>query len=195
MSIESAEWSRQIQLRKRAASKLGNLDGQSEARLSSTAALRVLHSLASSPASAADAIALLHELQVHQVELDLQYEELQSSNSDLEADLERQTELFDHAPVALYALDAALALIESNLAGARLLGQDRQALIGQPLTQFLTSNSRSPLQVAMERIRAGRGIQSCALELTRKDAPSVIVHASLNANPAAAGFLLALWSV
>ena len=93
MVIESAQMRREIELRTRAATQLGGDDMQRQARLSSTAALRVLHALASSPATAADAIALLHELQVHQVELDLQYEELQGSNSELEASLDRQARL------------------------------------------------------------------------------------------------------
>ena len=192
MVIESAQMRREIELRTRAATQLGGDDMQRQARLSSTAALRVLHALASSPATAADAIALLHELQVHQVELDLQYEELQGSNSELEASLDRQARLYDHAPVALFSIDSTLVLTELNLAGARLLGQARPALLGQSLIQYLTSNSASLLPDTLQRIRSGHDSQACTLELLRNDAAPVAMHAALNAIPSSAGFQLAL---
>lgn len=191
MATESAELRRQIELRTRAASQLGG-KGQADARLSSTAALRVLHGLASSPATAADAIALLHELQVHQVELDMQYEESQGSNTELEANLARQTRLFDHAPVALFGIDAALGLVDLNLAGARLLGRERHALRGRGLAQFLTHTGKSALQTAMTNASAGVEGQSFALELIHGESAPVTVQASLNSDPAGPGFLLAM---
>lgn len=191
MAIENGELRRQLELRTRAASKLGGDDRQFQSRLSSTEALRVLHALASSPATAADALALLHELQVHQVELELQYEELQGANSELEAVLGRQHQLYDHAPVAMFSTDPALALTELNLAGARLLGQERHALLGQPLTQYLTSDSRSVLHAAVERVRVSHETQSCQLELAQSNAVAIAVQVSLSANPSGPGFLIA----
>lgn len=191
MAIENGELRRQLELRTRAASKLGGDDRQLQSRLSSTEALRVLHALASSPATAADALALLHELQVHQVELELQYEELQGTNSELEAVLNRQTQLYDHAPVAMFSTDPALALTELNVAGARLLGQERHALLGQLLTQYLTSDSRSVLHAAVDRVPVSRESQLCKLHLAPDDAAPISVQASLSANPAGPGFLIA----
>jgi hypothetical protein len=72
-------------LRRRALAQLRVPAGSHEARLNSSAALGVLHELASSPSTAEAALALLHELQVHQVELDLQDEELRRSRAELEA--------------------------------------------------------------------------------------------------------------
>lgn len=191
MAIEKAELGRQLRLRTHAASKLSGDDGQLESRLSSSAAMRVLHGLASSPATAADAIALLHELQVHQVELDLQYEELQGTNAELEANLDQQTRLYQHAPVAMFSVDPNCALIDLNLAGARMLGQQRHAVLGQPLTQYLTSESKKILRAATDRVQAGQNAQSCTLELAQSGAAPIAVHASLDANPAGPGFLMA----
>lgn len=195
MAIENAELRRQIELRTHAASKLSGADGQLEARLSSTAALRVLHALASSPATAADAIALLHELQVHQVELDLQYEELQGANAELEASLDHQTRLYEHAPVAMFSVDAGLALIELNLAGARLLDKERHALLGKALSDYLTAASRPVLLATIGRIRAGADGQSCTVELACEGLAPTTLQASINADPAGAGFLIALVAV
>jgi len=74
-------------LRLRAASRLPGAAGAKGAAGGATDALAVLHELASSPATAADALALLHELQVHQIELQLQDEELRRSRAELESAL------------------------------------------------------------------------------------------------------------
>jgi hypothetical protein len=82
-------------LRHRATSRLSAGAGATRAPVSASNALAVLHDLASSPETAADALALLHELQVHQVELDLQADELRESRAGLETALRRQTDLYD----------------------------------------------------------------------------------------------------
>ena len=120
-------------LRQRAAEKL-SVGGQTPGKRASQAdALAVLHELASSPTTAGDALALLHELQVHQVELDLQHEELCRSQSELEAALVRQTAMVERAPVGYMTIDAQSVLCEINLAGARVLGAAREDLLGRPL--------------------------------------------------------------
>lgn len=126
---------RQADLRLRALSRLNDsVDGQK--RASTSDALRVLFELASAPSTADDALALLHELQVHQVELELQDEELRSSRAELEAALSRQIELYDAAPVGCFSVDARLVLYELNLTGARVLGFEREALLGRALDGF-----------------------------------------------------------
>src|SRR5512141_1919197 len=85
-------------LRLRALARLTGTSDPKDTRSNSAAALAILHELASSPATAADSLKLLHELQVHQVELDLQEEELRRSVADLETALFRQAQLHDFAP-------------------------------------------------------------------------------------------------
>jgi hypothetical protein len=80
----------QADLRLRALQRLTGNNGSHDARLNGSAAFQVLHDLASSPSTGAAALALLHELQVYQVELDLQDEELRRSRAELEAALTRQ---------------------------------------------------------------------------------------------------------
>ena len=75
-------------------------------RYNASEALRVLCRLALEQGTAPDALVLLHELQVHQVELDLQNEELVASRNALEGALLHQTYLFDHAPVGYLGIDA-----------------------------------------------------------------------------------------
>ena len=68
---------------------------------------------------------LLHELEVHQIELEMQNEELRKSRAQAEAALARYTELYDFSPLAYFTLDRKGAILQTNLAGARLLGVER----------------------------------------------------------------------
>lgn len=71
-----------------------------------TPALKLLHGLASAPQTASDALKLLHELQVHQVELDLQHEQAEQERRQHTEDLAHCTALFDFAPFACLSLNA-----------------------------------------------------------------------------------------
>lgn len=180
------------ELRLRALARL-NVRGSSR-RLPSdaAAALGVLHQLVSSPSTVEDALTLLHELQVHQVELDMQAEELRSSRVELEADLRRRTELYDHAPVGCFAIAEDTTLHDLNLLGAKLLGLEREALLGCALAGFLTPASADALHALLARVSQGQVQGSCPLELARRGAGSSRLHASACAEPAGQGFLVAI---
>lgn len=152
-------------LRQRAVKKL-NIGKQAVGqRASQSEALAVLHRLASSPEGAGDALALLHELQVHQVELDLQQEELQRSLSELALELKRQTDRVERAPVGYVTLDAQTVLYEINLAGARLLGAAREDLLGRRLAELLPPASVDTLQAQLGRTQGRRRPESFDLPL------------------------------
>ena len=123
----------QADLRLRALRHLTGPGGSDDTRLNGAAALGVLHDLAASPATAAAALTLLHELQVHQVELDLQTEELSRSRAELEMTLTRQVQLYDFAPAGCFTVDRNTALRELNLTAAGMLGCERNQLLGLPL--------------------------------------------------------------
>lgn len=96
---------------------------------------------AASPDSAAG---LAHELHVHQVELEMQNRELRDTQGDLEASRARYAELYDRAPVGYATLDPKGLVLEINLTGAGLLGLERIAVIGAPLTAMLAKASSEP---------------------------------------------------
>jgi len=87
---------------------------------------------ASSQEQDKDKAALVHDLEVHQVELELQNRELRETQAGLEAARHRFEELYDFAPVAYYTFDARGLIQEVNLTGATMLGRDRAALLGKP---------------------------------------------------------------
>ncbi len=179
-------------LRLRALSRLNGHSNPVGAGAGASAALGVLHELASSPSTASKALALLHELQVHQVELELQAEELRSSRAELEADLIRQTQLYDFAPVACFTVERDTTLCELNLAGAQLLGVERDALLGRALDNFVTPHSGHALHAMLTRVAQGDRAGVCALQLTAPSGPPQLVHARAQADPAGPRFLLAL---
>ena len=80
---------------------------------------------------------LLHELQVHQIELEMQNEELRRAQGELEAARARYFDLFDLAPVGYFTLSEQGLILEANLTGAGLLGVERRDLVKKPLTRFI----------------------------------------------------------
>ena len=92
-------------LRQRAYALLNDQGQSAHIAASASAALSVLHELASSPDTAADALALLHELQVHQVEIEMQSEDLRTSLTEADAALNHQVQYLDGIPVACINID------------------------------------------------------------------------------------------
>lgn len=101
-------------------------------------AMRVLHGLAASPDTAPDALALLHELQVHQVELELQADMLQASHAEMDAALKRLKQLYDCAPVPYFTMARDTRVADANAAGARCLGVATTAMPGVRLDSVLS---------------------------------------------------------
>lgn len=152
-------------LRDRAVSRLTDGIRIDLSRASTSDAMAVLFKLASSPSTAGDARALLHELQVHQVEVELQQEELLTSRHKLESELTRLTTLIEHAPAALMLVNEATVLCEINPAGAQLLGVAIDGVLGRPLRSFLSASSGEVLQKMLARARDGAVPETCELQL------------------------------
>ena len=79
----------------------------------------------------------LYELRMHQVELEMQNEELRRTEQELEHSRARYFDLYDLAPVGYFALSEQGLILEANLTAARLLGVERGALVNQPLSRFV----------------------------------------------------------
>lgn len=124
-------------------------------------ALNSLHRLASTPGGAADAVKLLHELQVHQVELDMQHEQIEFDRRSLVEERDRYVELFEFAPTGYACVDLDGVILTANIATARLFGVAREALPGRRLESLLASADRPALRGLVERLRAGDERASC----------------------------------
>ncbi|MFT4542584.1 MAG: two-component system cell cycle sensor histidine kinase/response regulator CckA [Planctomycetota bacterium] len=123
-----------------------------------------------------DSRRLVHELQIHQIELKAQNEELRNSQSDLEAALTRYTDFYDFAPVSYYALDRSGTILQTNLPGARLLGTSRSLLVGSSLRDFIAVADRSRLVAFLQETFAEPDHQIRTLQLTPKGAAPIQVQ-------------------
>lgn len=152
-------------LRERATSQLTQGVRSDLSRASTSEAMAVLFQLASSPSTAGDALALLHELQVHQVEVEMQHEELQQSRAELENHLARQMHLVEQAPAAFLVLDEASVVCEINQAGVRLLGVAGNDLLGRSFNRFLSPSSNAQLQKMLTQAKDDAVPESFELQL------------------------------
>ncbi len=179
-------------LRARAASRLTGRDGAPRAPLDASNALAVLHALASSPDTAADALALLHELQVHQVELDLQAEELRESHAELESALRLQADLYDLQPVGCFTVDRACVVQQLNRAGAAMLGVDRAHGCDQRLDSFLAPGSDSALRQLILTMAADTACPVRAMQLVPGSGAGRPVGVHVRSDPDGKHFLVVL---
>ncbi len=89
-----------------------------------------------------DAKKLLHELQVHQIELEMQNEELRQANATAEEALKRYTMLYDFAPMGYFILDSDGSITDLNFTGAEILGEKRFSLINSNFKVFISEASK-----------------------------------------------------
>jgi PAS domain S-box-containing protein len=113
--------------------------------------------------SQADTQRLLHELQVHQIELEMQNTELQNARATMESLLEQYTDLYDFAPVGYFSLDAQGRILQTNLTGSRMLGVERARLIHRSLLRFVDPMSQPAFQDFLQQVFAGSAQQVCEL--------------------------------
>ncbi len=123
------------------------------------------------PPGGGDPQRLVHELQVHQVELEMQNEELVHARTALEASTQKYTDLYDFAPVSYLTLDAKGNIREANLTAATYLGVNRAQLIGQPFSKFLDAESRSAFRAAFQASTPGEAKRTCEVTLPKVGAP------------------------
>jgi signal transduction histidine kinase len=120
----------------------------------------------------ADTLRLLHELQVHQIELEMQNTELHRARLEIETSLDKYTELYDFAPVGYFSIDQQGLIQEVNLMGASMLGAVRARLLQRRLQAFVAPTSRPVVDAFLKAAFAKPGKQACeALLLTATDAP------------------------
>ncbi len=111
--------------------------------------------------SEADTARMLHELEVHQIELEMQNAELQKARDEMEMVLERYTDLYNFAPVGYFSIDVEGLILEVNLTGAVLLGVERSRLIRLRLERFVAPASRTIFRTFLEKVFAGSKDQGC----------------------------------
>lgn len=151
----------------------------------------LVHRLASdedvSDLSAEDIKNVVHELQVHQTELELQNEELRRAQLELEDSRDKYADLYDYAPVGYFTLDNNGLILEANLSGAHLVGYDRAVLIRKPFAAMCTQGDYRLFYLHL-RAAFEEGLrQTCELKLQRHDQSVIHVRMEIVAMPGRAG--------
>ena len=112
---------------------------------------------------------VVHELQVHQIELEMQNEELRRRQAELEEAHERYAELFELAPLGYFILDEMGRVLQVNRAGADLLGIARPLPTNKRLYDFICNDFRDTFYRHLRQAFQAAGLASCELELRRGD--------------------------
>ena len=113
---------------------------------------------------------LVHELGTHQIELEMQNEELRRAQEELEASRSRYAELYDFAPVGYFILDKDGMIREMNLTCALLLGVERGLLLNKPFVSFIgRPEDKNIFFKHREEASRSSGKHICEISLKRKD--------------------------
>lgn len=110
---------------------------------------------------------LFHELRVHQIELEMQNEELRRAHAELEASRARYFDLYDLAPVGYCTLDAKGVVLEVNLTAANLFGRAKDKVVGKPLTDFVHPDSQDSLYRHRKRLDDSKAHQAFEVQFLR----------------------------
>jgi len=153
-------------------------------------ALTLLYKLSSDPTSATDALKLLHELQVHQVELDLQYEQMETTQRELAEELARYKGLYEFAPAGYFCVGHQGDIIEGNLAGATLFGIGQDELYGRRIDSFLAPDSRPVFLDMLQRLRDGGSRDGCEVQTGGDGNVSRHIHVVASVIPGGKSFLM-----
>ena len=119
------------------------------------------------PRSGDESQRLLHELQVHQIELEMQNAELQRARDEVETALGKYTDLYDFAPVGYLSLDRDGTVRAANLTGASLLGLERSRLLGRRFEQFVAAADRPVFTSFLRWVFESRAKGVCEVALLK----------------------------
>jgi len=119
---------------------------------------------------------LIHELQVHQIELEMQNEELRQAQLELEESRSKYFDLYDLAPIGYFTFNRKGLIVEVNLAGADLLGVERMHLIKKRFSQFIARDYQDSFYFHRKLVFEKKTRQSCELKLMKSDGTAVYAY-------------------
>ena len=119
---------------------------------------------------------LVHELQVHQIELEMQNEELQQARAKVDALLAQYTDLYDFAPTGYFNLARDGIILGVNLTGAVLLGLGRAQLLNRRFGLLVAEADRPVFNACLEKTFAGKDRECCEVALLRAEAAPLFVR-------------------
>ncbi len=124
----------------------------------------------------AKTLKLIHELEVHQIELEMQNDELILAKEQAEAVSDKYIELYDFAPSGYFTLSKESEIIEINFSGANMLGKERSRLKNSLFGFFVSDDSKPIFSLFLGKVFKSKAKESCKVTLYTKDKVPVYVH-------------------
>jgi len=112
---------------------------------------------------------LIYELEVHQIELEMQNDQLVRIQEELETSRAKYFELFNLAPVGYLSLSETGIVLEANLTAVNLLGVERSMLLNKPMTNFITREDQDIYYLHSKKLFETNAQQVCELRMTGRD--------------------------
>ncbi|SEA42155.1 His Kinase A (phospho-acceptor) domain-containing protein [Flavobacterium gillisiae] len=123
-----------------------------------------------------EVIRLIHELEVHQIELEMQNEELLLAKNQADIATQKYTELYDFLPSGYFTLNTEGDITQLNLAGAELLGKNRFKLLNSRFGFFVSDDTKPIFNFFLEKIFEHSNKQSCEVAIINNEDKTVYVY-------------------
>ena len=120
-----------------------------------------------------DMLKLIHELEVHQIELEMQNDELNIANEKAKLAEDKYTELFDFAPIGYLSINRDGRITKLNFAAANNLGTDRYHLMNKSLLSFIADDSKNTFLKFLENVFLSTEKQTCEVVLKIPESPPI----------------------
>lgn len=112
---------------------------------------------------------VVHDLKTHQIELEMQNDELRRIQRELQLAHDKYVDLYDFAPMGYCTIGKNGEIIEANLSAAELLGLERKALLGKRFNGFIAPSSQDAFHFHENRVISSKSLQTCEVELKKHD--------------------------
>jgi PAS domain S-box-containing protein len=119
---------------------------------------------------------LIEDLQIHQIELELQNEELRRFQQDLEKARDKYSDLYDFSPLSYFTMNEKAIILEANLTAAAMLGVTRGLLIGRPFTDFIVRDDQDVFYHHRTKLYKTKARQICELRIRGKQDSEFYAH-------------------
>jgi PAS domain S-box-containing protein len=143
------------------------MDGRKRLRRRAEETLRMRS--AKKKGDALDLRRLVHELEIHQVELKVQNEELRNAQVQLAESRDRYSELYEFAPLAYVTLDRDSRVLERNRMAAKMLGVEPRDLRRARFTKFVTAESQDAWYLHLQAVSSSETTQVCEISIRSAD--------------------------
>jgi len=120
--------------------------------------------------------ALIQQLSVHQIELEMINDELQTAKDDLEKISKKYVELYDFAPTGYFSINKEGQIVDLNLSAASLLGKERSRLKNSNFGFFVSDSTKPVFNLFMERVFNSDSKESCEIVLITNENLPVHVY-------------------